>query len=370
MPTGVFELMGQRDHEQVVFCSDKTTGLKAIIAIHNTVLGPALGGCRMWTFANEAEALEDVLRLSRGMTYKAAAAGLNLGGGKAVIIGDSRTQKSEELFRALGRFVHGLGGRYITAEDVGTSVTDMEWVRQETPYVTGVARALGGSGDPSPMTSWGVYHGIKACAKWVHGTDDLSGFKVAIQGLGHTGHYLAKYLHDEGVKLYVTDIDEERVRRVVDEFHAEAVAPDAIYDVKADIFAPCALGKVVTDDTLARFKFKIIAGAANNQLEIEEKHGRLVKEKGILYAPDFVINAGGLINVANELEGYNQDRAKVQVEQIDRILTEVFEIAKKENIPTSVAANQLAERRIAAMAHIKRTWVGVQDSMYPRGRRR
>ncbi len=369
MPGGVFESMAQRDHEEVVFCSDTSTGLKAIIAIHNTTLGPALGGCRMWTFASEEEALEDVLRLSRGMTYKAAAAGLNLGGGKAVIIGDSKKMKTEGLFRSLGRFVHGLGGRYITAEDVGTSVSDMEWVRMETPYVTGVARALGGSGDPSPMTSWGVYMGMKAAVKWATGSDDISQFKVAVQGMGHTGYWLAKYLHDDGVKMYVTDIDPDLVKVAVDEFGAEAVAPDAIYGVDAEVYAPCAFGGVVNDQTLDTMKFKIIAGSANNVLKDEDKHGPALRQKGILYAPDFVINAGGLINVANELEGYNQERAKRQIEKIYNILTEIFEITKKEDIPTALAANKVAEKRLGMMSRLKQTWVGPQEATYPRGRK-
>ncbi len=369
MPAGVFDSMALRDHEQVVHCYDKTTGLKAIVAIHNTELGPALGGCRMWTFASEADALEDALRLSRGMTFKAAVAGLNLGGGKAVIIGDPKTQKTEGLFRTFGRFVHGLGGRYITAEDVGTSVNDMEWVRMETPYVTGISRALGGSGDPSPMTAWGVYMGMKACANWARKSDDLSRLRVAIQGLGHTGYYLAEYLHRDGVKLVVTDIDREVVNRVVDEFEAEAVEPDAIYEVEADVFAPCALGGVINDDTLARMKFPIIAGSANNVLKDEDKHGPMLRERGIVYAPDFVINAGGLINVANELEGYNRERAKRQVEKIYDILTEIFRVAQRDGTPTFQAANTVAQERISMVSHVKRAWVGTQESMRPRGRR-
>ncbi len=368
MPGGVFESMGRKDHEQVVYCSDKSTGLRAIIAVHDTTLGPALGGCRMWTFENEEAALEDVLRLSRGMTYKAAVAGLNLGGGKAVIIGDPKKQKTETLFRAFGRFVHSLGGRYITAEDVGTSVHDMEWVRMETPYVTGIGKALGGSGDPSPFTARGVYMGMKACVRWRTGKDDLSGLKVAIQGMGHTGYYLAEYLHADGVKLYVTDIEEDRVRSAVEAFGAEAVAPDAIYDVDADVYAPCALGGTVNDQTLERMKFKIIAGSSNNVLKDEEKHGPMLRKMGVLYAPDFAINAGGLINVANELEGYNQERAMRQVERIDGVITEIFEMSKKEDIPTGQAATRVAEERIRMMAKVKQSWVGPQESMNPRNR--
>lgn len=369
MSAGVFENMAYRDHEQVVFCYDRPTGLKAIIAIHNTALGPALGGCRMWPYATEEEALSDVLRLSRGMTYKASAAGLNLGGGKAVIIGDPKTGKSESMFREFGRFVHSLGGRYITAEDVGTSVHDIEWVRMETPYVTGIGRALGGSGDPSPMTAWGVYMGIQACTNWVYQTRSLSQFKIAIQGLGHTGYWLAKYLHDDGAQLFVTDIEEDLVKQVVEDFKAEAVAPDAIHDVDAEIFAPCALGGVVNDDTIDRLKCRIIAGAANNVLAEEERHGPMLRQREILYAPDFVINSGGLINVANELEGYNRERAKRQIEKIYDVLMEIFEITKRDEIPTALAANLVAEQRIERMTHIKKSWVGPQEAMHPRRRR-
>jgi leucine dehydrogenase len=287
----------------------------------------------MWPFASEDEALEDVLRLSRGMTYQAAVAGLNLGGGKAVIIGDPKKDKSEALFRAFGRFVHSLGGRYITAEDVGTSVHDIEWVRAETPYVTGIGRALGGSGDPSPMTALGV----------------------------HTGYWLASYLHKDGVKMIVTDIDEDRVRHAAEEFDAQPVAPDEIYETDAAIFAPCALGGVVNDDTIGRLRCRIVAGSANNVLKDEDKHGPMLREKGILYAPDFVINSGGLINVANELEGYNQERVKRQIEKIYYVLKEIFEVTKRENIPTGVAATRVAEARIQSMLGLKNTWVGPLD---------
>ena len=358
MSQTVFEYLTSRDHEQIVFCSDQASGLRAIIALHDTTLGPGLGGCRMMTYKSEDEAIRDVPRLSRGMTYNAAVAGLNLGGGKTIIIGDPKKDKSEALFRAFGRFVHGLGGRYITAEDVGTSVADMRWVRMETPYVTGIARALGGSGDPSPMTSWGAYLGIQACVKFLYGQNNLSEFRVAIQGLGHTGYWLAKYLADDGVKLYVTDIDDERVAAVVEEFDATPVPLEDIYSVDAEIFAPCALGGIVNDQTLEKFKFKIIAGTANNVLESEDTHGPSLGERGILYAPDFVINSGGLINVANELEGYNQERAKLQIERIYDILMDIFQTAKSENIPTSAAANKVAAKRLAMAASLKRTWVG------------
>ena len=354
----VFDRMGARDHEQLVFCRDQASGLKAVIAIHSTVLGPALGGCRMWPYASEDEAIEDVLRLSRGMSYKAAVAGLNLGGGKAVVIGDSKSQKTELLFRAFGRFVHSLGGRYITAEDVGTTVHDIEWVRMETPYATGISHGMGGSGDPSPMTAWGVYKGMKACAEKAFGSSNLSNLRVAIQGVGNTGYHLARYLHSDHVKLVVTDIDAERTQRVVREFGAEAVAQDSIYDVEAEVFAPCALGAVVNDSTLPRMKFKVIAGAANNVLEDEDHHGAAVRKKGILYAPDFVINCGGLINVASELEGYDVERVRRQIENVGPTLHEVFDVAEREGVSTAVAATRVAEQRIERMGKLGRLWVG------------
>jgi len=356
--SSVFERMAVREHEQMVFCRDGSSGLAAVIAVHSTVLGPALGGCRMWPYANEGEAIEDVLRLSRGMTYKAAVAGLNLGGGKAVIMGDSRTQKTEALFRTFGRFVHSLGGRYITAEDVGTTVHDIEWVRMETPYATGISHGMGGSGDPSPMTAWGVYKGMKACAEKALGKDSLTGLRVAIQGLGNTGYHLARYLTADRVHLVVTDIDPARVDRVAKEFNAEPVAEDKIYDVDAEIFAPCALGAVVNDATFSRMKFKIIAGTANNVLEDEERHGQAVRKRGILYAPDFVINCGGLINVASELEGYNVDKVRRQIDNVAGTLHEIFAVSDREGIPTIEAANRVAEQRIEQVARLGRMWVG------------
>lgn len=268
----VFESMDKKEHEQVVFCNDPDTGLKSIIAIHNTDIGPALGGCRMWNYESEEAALKDVLRLSRGMSYKAAIANLNLGGGKSIIIGDAKKDKSEILFRSFGRFVEGLGGRYITAEDVGTSVRDMEWVRMETQYVTGISRALGGSGDPSPVTALGTFVGMKATVKKQLGKDNLGGLTVALQGVGHVGYYLCKHIHENGGKLIVTDIYDKNVNRVVNDFNAVAVKPDEIYKQNVDIYAPCALGATLNDETIPQLNCSIIAGAANNQLEIESKH--------------------------------------------------------------------------------------------------
>jgi len=349
----IFEAMKLHDHEQVLFSYEPSCGYRGIIAIHNTMLGPALGGTRFWNYSSDHEALHDVWRLSRGMTYKAAVAGLNLGGGKSVIIGDPKTRRREMILRAHGRFVDSLKGRYITAEDVGTSVEDMSYVQMETEFVTGVA---GGSGDPSPVTAYGTYSGIKACAHEKFGDDSREGRTIAVQGVGHVGYYLCSYLAAEGAKVFVSDIDDAKVKRVVDEFGATPVEGDAIYGVEADIFAPCALGAVVNDHTVSQFKFQVIAGAANNQLD-EERHGDLLEEKGILYAPDYVINAGGLINVYGELSGWSPDRAKRKAGEIYETLKQLFEIAKEQGLPTYEAADRLAERRIEQVAQLKRTWI-------------
>lgn len=355
---GLFDDIEKRDHEQVVFCSDKNSGLRAIISVHDTTLGPSLGGCRMWQYKDEEAAIRDVLRLSRGMTYKASIAGLNLGGGKSVIIGDPKKDKSELLFRSFGRFVDGLGGRYITAEDVGTSVRDMEFVHMETDYVTGIEQVHGGSGDPSPVTALGVYTGMKASAKRVYGSDSLSGKKVSVQGLGHVGQHLVERLVREGAKVYVTDIDEEKVQKVVDAHDVEPVGTEEVYGLDVDIFSPCALGGVINDETIPQLKCRIVAGGANNQLEEATKHGQILKEKGILYAPDYAINAGGLINVYNELQGYNRDRALMQAEGIYDILMDIFDRAEAEDITTNAASDRVAEDRINNIGQIKNIYVG------------
>lgn len=344
----IFTYMEKYNYEQLVFCQEESSGLKAIIAIHDTTLGPALGGARMWTYASEEEAIEDALRLARGMTYKNAAAGLNIGGGKAVIIGDPSKDKSPELFRAFGRFVQSLNGRYITAKDVGTTEEDMDLIHIETDFVTGASQGSGSSGDPSPVTAFGVYKGMKATAKEAFGSDSLEGKTIAIQGVGNVAYKLCEYLHNEGAKLIVTDINEEAVKHAVDNFGATAVGTEEIYDVDCDIFSPCALGATINDDTLSRLKAKAIAGSANNQLA-ESRHGDMLHEKGIIYAPDYVINAGGVINVADELEGYNQERAMKKVEMIYDNLERVFEIARRDNIPTYLAADRMAEERIEAV---------------------
>lgn len=353
-----FELIGKHGgHEEVVFCHDPSVGLKAIIAIHNTALGPALGGTRMWNYKNEEEALIDVLRLSKGMTYKASAAGLNLGGGKAVIIGDSKTQKSEGLFRAFGHFVNSLNGKYITAEDVGTSVQDMEYIFMETPFVTGIPKDFGGSGDPSPYTAHGVLMGLKAAAKWQLGTDDLKGMRVAVQGLGNVGSNLVKYLVEEGAKVIISDIDSEKVKHISEMYKAESVAPDRILEVECDVLAPCAMGAIVNDQTITKFKTKVIAGGANNQLA-EPRHGNMLQELGILYAPDYVINAGGLMNVFVELEGYSPERAFEKTRKVYDNCWKVFEIAKRDGIGTHVAADRMAEERISTIGRLKQRHQG------------
>ncbi|WP_217586659.1 Glu/Leu/Phe/Val dehydrogenase dimerization domain-containing protein [Lentibacillus saliphilus] len=341
----IFKYMEKYDYEQLVLCHDKHSGLKAVIAIHDTTLGPALGGCRIWPYDTEEEAIEDALRLAKGMTYKNAAAGLDLGGGKAVIIADPKKDKNPEMFRAFGRYVQSLNGRYITAEDVGATEHDMDIIHKETDYVTGTSRESGSGGNPSPVTAYGIYIGIKASAKEAFGSDDLKGKRIAVQGVGHVAYELCKLLHEEGAHLIVTDIHQEAIDRAVHDFGAEAVEPNAIYDVDCDIFAPCALGAVINDETIPRFKAKVIAGSANNQLK-SEKHGALLDEKGILYAPDYVINAGGVINVADELVGYNEARALRKVATIYDSLMEIYAIAKRDKIPTAQAADRLAEERI------------------------
>ncbi|MBT2698668.1 branched-chain amino acid dehydrogenase [Bacillus sp. ISL-40] len=342
----IFKYLEQYDYEQVVFCQDKQSGLKAIIAIHDTTLGPALGGTRMWTYASEEAAIEDALRLAKGMTYKNAAAGLNLGGGKTVIIGDPRKDKNEAMFRAFGRYIQGLNGRYITAEDVGTTVADMDLIHEETDFVTGISPAFGSSGNPSPVTAFGVYRGMKAAAKEAFGTDSLEGKVVAVQGVGNVAYTLCEYLHEEGAQLIVTDINKEAVNRAVEAFGALAVDPDEIYGVECDIYAPCALGATINDETIPQLKAKVIAGSANNQLK-DTRHGDIIHEMGIVYAPDYVINAGGVINVADELYGYNQERAMKKVEQLYATIEKVIEISKRDGIPTYLAADRMAEERIS-----------------------
>ena len=349
----LFDTLAEMGHEQVVICNDVSAGYRGIIAIHSTTLGPALGGTRFWTYASDDEAITDALRLSRGMTYKNAVAGLNLGGGKAVIIGDNKTQTREMLFRAHGRFVESLGGRYVTAEDVGTSTADMDFVHMETDYVAGLA---GRSGDPSPVTARGVYRAIKASARHRWGSDSLEGRTISIQGCGHVGYYLAKELAAEGAQLIVTDIDAERVKKVVSETRAKAVGTEEIYGVKADIFAPCALGAIINEKTIPQLKVEIVAGAANNQLHEQQRDGDALEKKNILYAPDYVANAGGVINVYSELAGWDSTRSLRKADEIYDTVLQLFEIAKAEGIPTYLAADRLAERRLKSVGALVRTW--------------
>jgi leucine dehydrogenase len=351
--TALFALLEEHEHEQVSLVYEPSTGYRGIIAIHDTTLGPALGGTRFWNYSNDREALIDCLRLARGMTYKAAVAGLNLGGGKSVIIGDNKIRNREPIFRAHGRHVKALGGRYITAEDVGTSVGDMEFIKAETDHVTGL---IGKSGDPSPVTAFGVYRGIKACAKHRYGDDQLRGKTVAIQGCGHVGYHLADLLYKEGAQLIATDLDAAKVKNVIDDFRAKGVGPEEIYGVEANIFAPCALGGIINDETIAQLTVDIVAGGANNQLA-EERHGDMLEARGVTYAPDYVINAGGLVNVNAELEGWTMERARNKAGEIYETILMVFDIAAEEGIPSYRAADRLAERRIAAIAKVRQNFV-------------
>ena len=338
----IIEKTTNTEHEKVLFARDSESGYRGIIAIHSTVLGPAVGGTRFWNYASEDEAITDALRLSRGMTYKNALPGLPLGGGKSIIIGDNKTPNREPLFRAHGRFVDSLGGLYITAEDVGTSPADMEIVRQETRHVAGLP---GRSGDPSPVTARGVFRAIQAATKFRWNRNELSGLTVAVQGCGHVGYHLVKMLHEAGARLIVSDVNDENLARVVDEFGVVTVSPGEIYGVDADIFSPCALGGVINDQTISELKVQIVAGAANNQL-LDEQHGEMLKERKILYVPDYLANAGGVFNGCTEVLGWEPARALQKVEQIyDSVLT-ILENANTQGITTNEAANRLAEDRI------------------------
>lgn len=353
MSNFVFNLMEELQHEQVVICNDPHSKLKAIIAIHNTTLGPALGGTRMWNYVSDDDAMIDALRLSRGMTYKAAISGLNLGGGKAVIIGDP-SLKSEVLWRRYGKFVNSLNGKYITAEDVNTSAKDMEYIHLETKHVTGIPEYMGGSGDPSPFTAYGVFVGMKACAHKHWGNDNLSGKKVLVQGVGHVGQYLVGHLVEAGAKVYITDINETRIKETTDKFNVEYVSPEKMLELDIDIYAPCALGAIINDDTIGKLKCAIIAGAANNQLSVEKIHGQQLIEKGILYAPDFLINAGGLVNVAAEAGGaYNREKVTKDVEKIYNRILDIFTLSEMEKITTQEAAMRIAQKRIDDVANVK-----------------
>jgi leucine dehydrogenase len=341
---GIFERIQSDNYEQILFCHDSRVGLKAIIAIHNSALGPATGGCRMWNYRNEDEALTDVLRLSKGMTYKASISNLPLGGGKSIIIGDS-SQKTPEMLRRFGEFVETLKGHYITAKDVGIDSTDLKTIKSRTSHILGIAGEANSSGDPSPVTAWGVYNGMLACAEKAFGSKSLKGVKIALQGLGAVNYYLLKYLNQEGAKVTGCDINAQSVERAQKEFGIETVSPEAIYDADCDIFSPGALGAIVNGQTIGRLKCKVVAGAANNQLATE-KDGEELLKKGILYAPDYTINAGGLINIYHEREGYNRDKAYAHVAQIYDTMKKILEVSASDRIPTNVVANRIAEERV------------------------
>lgn len=342
----VFGQLSFNDHEQIVFCHDKDTGLKAIIGIHNTVLGPALGGTRMWNYDNEWEALNDVLRLSRGMTFKSAITGLNLGGGKAVIMGDAKTQKTPELMRKFGEFVNGLGGKYITAEDVGMETSDMDIVREVTPYVTGISESKGGSGNPSPITAYGVFMGMKAAVNYKFGSSTMEGKKVLVQGVGHVGASLVDHLYKEGAHIMISDINQEKLLELRKKYQATIIPGEEIFQQELDVYAPCALGATINDNTVNAINTKVIAGAANNQLADENAHGKILMERGIAFAPDFLINAGGIINVYAELEGYGTDEIMRKTENIYNTTLAIFRYAEENQITTYQAALNKAQERI------------------------
>jgi leucine dehydrogenase len=362
----IFDEMEKGEFEQIVFCNDKASGLRAIIAIHDTTLGPALGGCRIWNYDSEEEALIDAMRLAKGMTYKNAAAGLNIGGGKSVIIADPKKDKSELLLRAFGRYVESLNGRYITAADVGSNPKDLDFIYQETDYVVGISESYGSSGDPSPVTAFGVYRAMMRTAKETFGEDSLEGKTISVQGCGNVAYNLCKYLHEAGANLIVTDINEEAVERVVKDFGVKRIGVDEIFDVEADIFSPCALGAILNDETIPKLKVKAICGSANNQLDNIERHSQMLKDRGIIYAPDFIANAGGVINVADELNGYNRERALANASKIYDQIGLVFDIAKKENITTEKAADRMAEDRINTMKEMRSNFIRTEHNILTR----
>lgn len=344
--SNILGLMEQMEHENLLFFNDKETGLKGIIAVHDTTLGPSLGGCRIWNYQNESDAVLDVLRLSRGMTFKSSIIGINLGGGKAVIISDNKEQRTEKFWRKFGEQVEALGGKYITAEDVGTSTKEIGYIMQSTNHVAGRPIESGGLGDPSPFTALGVFLGLTASAKQAFGSDDLSGKKVAVQGIGHVGKYLVEHLTKAGAKVYVTDINQDALKAVASEYNASVVGTDEIYDLDVDIYAPCALGATVNTATIARLKCAVIAGAANNQLADEQLHGQMLLDKGIIYAPDFLINAGGVVNCYREVKNLSAQESQKYIDEIYNKTLQIFARAKAENVPTQEAAIRIAKERI------------------------
>ena len=354
--TNIFSQLSRFDHEELVFCNDNATGLRAIICVHNTVLGPGLGGTRFYNYASDQEAITDVLRLARGMSFKSSIAGLNLGGAKAVIMGDPNKLKSESFFRKFGRFIENLNGKYITAEDVGTTIRDMEYIKMETDHVVGLPEIKGGGGDPSPVTAYGVYMGMKASAKEAWGSDSLSGKKISVQGIGKVGEHLVEHLTKEGAKIYISDVNQEALARVSKTYNAEVVAKDTIYGLDVDIFAPCAMGAILNADNIQALRASIVCGAANNQLADEKVDGNLLNNRNINYAPDFLVNSGGIINVYSELHGYNRQIAYSQAENIYNQTLEIYKKAKEDKITTHYAALQIAEKRIHDYAKVKSTY--------------
>ena len=340
----MLETIHKEGFEQVIFCNDQDIGLRAIISLHSTVLGPATGGCRVWNYKNEEEALKDALRLSQGMTYKASISGLSMGGGKAVIIGDT-TKKTPQQLQRFGEFVDSLGGSYVTAKDVGINNDDLKEIKRKTKYILGVEGEKASSGAPSPVTAWGVYHGIKACAEKVFSNKSLNGLKIVLQGAGSVNYSLGKLLHEEGAKLFISDINKEAVEAAKKAFPVTVLDPESIYDTECDIFSPGALGAIVNENTVPRFRCKIIAGAANNQLATDAD-GKAVFERGIVYAPDYVINAGGLINICHEIKGYNKGKALAQAAEIFHTTQKVLSLSEKEKIPTHRIADRIALERI------------------------
>ncbi|MFP4094304.1 MAG: Glu/Leu/Phe/Val family dehydrogenase [Cyclobacteriaceae bacterium] len=352
-----FEIMARYGHEQLVQCYDEATGLKALIGIHSTVLGPAMGGTRMWHYTSDEQAVVDVLRLSRGMTYKSAISGLNVGGGKAVLIGDAKSLKNEAYLRRFGKFINSLGGKYVTAGDVNINTRDLEYIRMETRHVTGLPETLGGGGSSSLITAYGVYMGIKAAAKQAFGSENLAGKKVAVQGVGAVGMKLLEYLSKENAKVFVSDVEEERLKAAAQEFGAQVVGQQEIYEVDSDIYAPCALGATLNDETIPRLKCGAIAGGANNQLAQEERHGQMLMDRGIVYAPDFLVNAGGIMAVAAEyFKEFNKPYLYEKAERIfDRCL-QVLKQAQDEKKNAQHIAMEMAERRIAQVGELKKKW--------------
>lgn len=366
----ILDKMYSMGHEEVVFFQDKTCGLKAIVGIHDTTLGPALGGTRMYPYASEDDALLDVLRLSKGMTYKNAISGLNLGGGKAVIIGDPKKDKSEALFRSFGRFIESLNGRYITAEDVNTTVEDIEHIFAETNYVTGVAQQYGGSGNPAPYTALGVFRGIQASVTKAFNSRSLKGRTVAIQGVGSVGFELAKLLTEAGANIIYTDVSDRGIQKMRDAFpHSRYVAPEDIFAIACDVYAPCALGASLNDETIPQLKCKIVCGAANNQLK-EDRHGLVLKEKGILYAPDYLVNAGGVMNVSIEFEGWADSKSRRMIDIIYDKTLQVFNISEEQNIPVNKAADMMAENRITSIRNINNSYLGTKINHKMPGQKR